>query len=147
MANVFLYMGKVLPKSKPPPKNLLELHHNDFLQEDMERLKLHGIPHIIEHHKNLPVGKVVYSTNHQGEKYIVGYIRLDNPFGKSLVDEITKGNFRDLSLSHDYTLAKTPIATHEFKHVREVSSVQKANRPTCRILSGTFTRLDDERYI
>lgn len=145
--NIYLYIGKILPRSAPPPSDPRSLHHNDFLQEDMEKLDLSGKPHLIDHDRRLEVGKVLKSFNHRGEKYIIGYVDMRIPMGKALVDQIQKGDFRELSMFHDYALLTAPGKIVEAKRAVEVSSVMKGNRPSCKLITGILTRLDEKRYI
>lgn len=142
----YVYWGIAHPpgvtREEVPRK--INLHANNFYQRDLDRLDLAGLPHHVDHNEYLKVGEVIKSwTSKDGNLWVKGIIDMDVPVGRWLVDEIENGRMTELSLNH--TIISTNygrVYSTKIKKFTEISSVSKALRPGCRIMSGAI--LDDD---
>lgn len=148
---IYLYIGIALPPGvkKSQLRRKKDLHSNDFLFEDVLKLDLSGLVHLYNHDPSKPVGRVLASFNgNDGSKMVIGAIDMDSFWGNYLVFQIENGQFNELSLQHFYYLEKIgPDLFWEEKRNFEISSVEKANRPGCRIIAGYTLLSSIKRYI
>lgn len=101
---VLVYFGPVLPPPKPAPKNLKDVHENDFIEENHNAMQLEGLPHMFHHFNTWhSLGRVLHSYNEPDGKYVCGFIRANDPFTGQIADAIENGEgFASLSLTHGY---------------------------------------------
>lgn len=135
-ASFYYYVGRVLPKGSDVPLRNLDL--NDFTPDQTKNLNLAGLRHCRKHDDKKEIGIILEDPSYDNEKFAIGRIDVNDPIGKLTVMEILNGKTSDLSLTHNYGLMTYPGMYVEIKEPTEISSVEKGNRPDCRILWGTF---------
>lgn len=71
-----------------------------FTPGQLSAMDLHGIPIVIEHSNNMPVGEVESAWYDAKDGNLKVLMKLDDslPFGKQTAEEIRKGNFTGLSM-------------------------------------------------